>query len=190
MRRTKQGKRFGVAFAVLVGLGSTALPTAAEAAPTPGGQIRGRGGNVGLGASMGDPLGVSFKWFMAPKHALQSDFGWAPLHHGHGRFGADYLFHPGTFVNNDVLDLVPYFGVGLGVMFWGPYYHGRYHGRYDRYYRRRGGAGMFLRAPILGLSIHWKKVPLDTAMEFSWAPYIVYPDLAHGDFSFKVRYYF
>lgn len=188
MRATMQRKRFGLAFALALGLGSTLLPTNAEAAPTPGGQIRGRGGNVGLGLSVGDPLGMSFKWFMAPKHALQSDLGWAPLHHGHGRFGADYLFHPGTFVNNSTLDLVPYFGFGLGIMFWGSYYHGRYHDQYRRY--RGGGAAMFIRAPILGLGIHWKKVPIDTVTEFSWAPYIIYPDLPHGDFSFKARYYF
>ncbi len=191
MKRNEQGRWLGGMLAAVLGLTGFALSTDAEAAPTPGGQIRGRGGNVGFGLSMGDPMGPSFKWFMAPKHALQSDFGWAPLHHGHGRFGADYLYHPGTFVNNDVLDLVPYFGVGTGVMFWGTYYYGGGHGRRGRYdYYRRGGGAWFIRAPILGLGIHWKKIPIDTMMEGSWAPYIVRTDLAHGDFSFKVRYYF
>jgi hypothetical protein len=78
-------------------------------------------------------------------------------------------------------------------MFWGGgYYHnGGYgrHGRYDRRYRG-GGAGMFIRAPILGLGIHWKKIPIDTVMEGSWSPYVIYPDLSHGDFSIKARYYF
>lgn len=191
MRTKRHGNSLTLALTVAVGLGSIALPTEAEAAPTPGNRIRGRGGNIGLGLSMGDPMGPSFKWFINPNHALQSDLGWAPLHHGHGRFGVDYLWHPGTFVSNDVIDLVPYVGVGLGVMFWA-YRYGRYHGRYDDYYyrRRRGGAGMFMRAPILGIGVHWKKVPLDTMMEFSWAPYLVYPDLGHGDFAFKVRYYF
>jgi len=188
----KQGRRWSGVFGLALGLGMLAPIGEAEAAPSPGGKIRGRGGNVGFGLTMGDPLGPSFKWFMAPRHALQSDLGWAPLHHGHGRFGADYLFHPGTFLDNDVLELVPYFGVGTGVMFWGGYYYGRgRHGRYDRYdYYRRGAAAWFIRAPILGIGIHWKNIPIDTMMEGSWAPYIVRTDLAHGDFSFKVRYYF
>ncbi|MCA9708369.1 MAG: hypothetical protein KDK70_21145 [Myxococcales bacterium] len=187
---TKHPRWLGSALAVAVGLGGVLMSAEAEAAPTPNEKIRGKGGNVGLGLSMGDPLGPSFKWFIVPRHALQSDLGWAPLHHGHGRFGVDYLFHPGSFGNNSVVDFVPYFGVGLGVMFWGGYYYGnRRHGRY--YYRYdRGGAGMFMRAPIVGFALHWKNVPIDTVTEFSWAPYIVYPDLAHADFSIKVRYYF
>jgi hypothetical protein len=34
------------------------------------------------------------------------------------------------------------------------------------------------------------KVPLDTVIEGGWSPFVIYPDLAHGDFSVKVRYYF
>lgn len=199
MKAPTRGRWLGLALATCLGATSFALATEAEAAPTPGGKIKGRGGNVGLGLSHGDPFGISFKWFMHPQHALQSDLGWAPIHHGNGRFGADYLFHPGTFVSNSTLDLVPYLGVGAGVLFWGNHYYGRgrdhfYNDCYDADGRRRfcGGGGAFmLRAPILGLGIHWKKVPLDTMAEGSWAPYLgPFIDLAHGDFSIKVRYYF
>lgn len=190
MRTTKQTKWLGAALVAAMGLGTGLVSTTAEAAPTPSEKIRGSGGNFGLGLSMGDPLGPSIKWFIVPKHALQSDLGWAPLHHGHGRIGLDYLFHPGSFGNNNTVDFVPYFGVGLGAMFWGSYYYGRgRHGRYGYRYNR-GGGGMFMRAPIVGFALHWKQVPIDTVTEFSWAPYIVFPDLAHGDFSIKVRYYF
>lgn len=141
-------------------------------------------------------MGLSLKYFLHPNHAIQGDLGWAPLHHGQGRAGADYLWHPLSFVSNSTLDLVPYLGVGVGVAFWARHYRsfcGGHNSNYDYCDRRRrnnGGAAMFIRAPILGLAMHWKGAPLDTVFEGSWSPHIVLPDLPHGDFSFKVRYYF
>ena len=196
MKAPTRGRWLGIALAASLGLTSFALTTEAEAAPTPGNKIRGRGGNFGMGLSLGDPMGLSVKGFLAPNHALQGDLGWAPLHHGDGRLGIDYLWHPATFVSNSTLDFLPYLGFGIGMMFWaGRGYHYGYYGHpgyYDDryYYRGGGGVAMFLRAPILGLGFHWKKVPLDTMFEGSWSPYLVLPDLGHGDFSFKVRYYF
>ena len=187
MRTSRRRKHLGYSMAAALSLACFVAGTEAEAAPTPGNKIRGRGGNFGAGISLGDPMGGSIKYFMAANHAIQADIGWAPLHHGHGRLGFDYLWHPGTFVSNSTLDFLPYLGLGLGMMFWaGRYYYG--HRRYDRY--DSGGVAMFLRAPILGIGFHWKKAPLDTMFEGSWSPYLIYPDLAHGDFSFKIRYYF
>lgn len=186
---------------VLLGVWLTA--DTASAAPSPGRKISsGSGGNFGVGLSLGDPMGLSMKGFLAPNHALQGDLGWAPLHHGDGRLGIDYLWHPGVFASGPVAEFMPYVGLGVGMMFWTnrcyyrrDYYYdddGRYRGRNGRYYGgcNDGGAAMFIRAPILGLGVHWKKAPLDTMLEGSWSPYLIYPDLAHGDFSFKVRYYF
>lgn len=186
-----------VLFASLCCAGAWLLPQAAQAAPSPSKKISSSGGNFGVGLSLGDPMGLSGKWFMAPNHALQFDLGWAPLHHGDGRLGADYLWHPGTLASGKVADLVPYVGLGVGVMFWGGRGCGYYYDD-DRDGRRRGhcgrdrggGAAMFIRAPILGFAVHWKGAPVDTVFEGSWSPYLVYPDLSHGDFSFKIRYYF
>lgn len=177
--------------ALATGIATACMGTTAWAAPTPGNKIKGKGGNVGVGVSLGDPMGGSAKFFLHPNHALQLDLGWAPLHHGHGRLGLDYLWHPGTFVSNGIMDFLPYLGVGVGLAFWaghcyGGYYHHHHHGYCDGH----GGAAMFIRAPILGLGFHWKKVPIDTMLEGSWSPYVVLPDLPHGDVSFKVRYYF
>ena len=174
-----------------VALAATAvLPETASAAPTPSQKIKGRGGRFGFGLSLGDPMGGTIKYFMAANHALQADIGWAPMHHGVGRLGADYLWHPGTFVSTADLDFLPYLGFGVGMAFWagrcrGYYYYGG-HGRGCD----NGGVAMFLRVPVLGLGIHWKKAPLDTMLEGSWSPFIVLPDLPHGDVSFKIRYYF
>lgn len=173
-------------------------------------KARGKSGRrVGLGGGLGDPTGPSLKLFLAPQHALQFDFGWAPMHHGNGILHANYLFHFPTFVSNSVMDFGMYIGAGIGMAFWSGYgywgYHnGGYYGRgrdcYDPpgpddyrcdYYGRNGhgGAAMILRAPV-GIFFHWMKVPLDTVIEGGWSPYVIYPDLFHGDFSVKLRYYF
>ena len=103
MKAPTRGRWLGIALATGLGFSSFTLATEAEAAPTPGNKIRGRGGNFGLGVSLGDPMGLSLKYFLAANHALQGDLGWAPLHHGNGRLGMDYLWHPATFVSNSTL---------------------------------------------------------------------------------------
>ena len=200
---------------LLAGLTATlswaALPADAEAAKNP--NVR-----FGLGGGLGDPLGPSMKLFLHPQHALQFDLGWAPLHHGDGITHVNYLFHFKPFVQHDVLDFGMYLGGGLGLAFWrtrnyyrdcydppGPddwecdgYYDYAYSGhyRYGRYpyYRRRGGAGMIVRPPVLGFFLHFQDVPIDVAMEGAWSPYVVIAgggwDPFHGDFSIKCRYYF
>lgn len=167
---------------------------------------RSKGRRVGLGGGLGDPTGPSLKLFLAPKHALQFDFGWAPMHHNSGILTVNYLFHFPTFVSNSVMDFGMYIGGGLGLAFWahngygswGSHNYGYYGDRrcYDdrpgdrcNYYGRGGGAAMVVRAPV-GIFFHWMKVPLDTVIEGGWSPFVIYPDLAHGDFSVKVRYYF
>jgi hypothetical protein len=168
-------------------VGAGSLAGSASAAPSPRNQLPREGGNVGLGVSLGDPMGASLKWFMASRHALQFDLGWAPLHHGHGRVGVDYLWHPGVFGSNSVVSVGPYLGLGIAAAFWAPH---TYHYGYGRHEYDDGGAAMLIRAPILGLFFHWQGAPIDTAIEGSWSPYVVMPDLPHGDVSFKLRYYF
>ena len=182
----------------LVALAAATVPAIASAAPTPNQKIKGKGGRIGVGLSLGDPMGASAKFFLHPNHALQFDLGWAPMHHGIGTLFGNYLWHPGTFVSNSTLDFLPYLGFGIGLGFWAGHCYGYYDRDSDRYRGRhgnyrgcgRGGAAMMLRVPALGLAIHWKKAPLDTVLEGAWSPFIVLPDLAHGDVSFKIRYYF
>ncbi len=194
LRARSPRRRLALAVSFAAGLAVAGVSNSAEAAPSPNQQIKGKGGNFGVGASLGDPMGLSAKLFLNPNHALQFDLGWAPLHWpGPGRLGADWLWHPGTFVKSDVVDFLGYVGLGTGVAFWSNRraYCSDYDGRYDRYRcSRGGGAAWFIRAPILGLALHWQKVPLDTVLEGSWSPYIVYWLPSQGDVSLKFRYYF
>jgi hypothetical protein len=175
------------------------LPTTADAAKP----------RVGLGGGLGDPTGPSLKVFFHPQHALQVDMGWAPLHHGHGILHANYLFHFKPFIENSVFDFGMYLGVGAGMTVWTHrrygygYKHGGVYGKgnckkggcdncndnnNDCFYRA-AGVGMNVRAPV-GVFFHFAEIPIDTVLEGGWSPYVFYPDLFHGDFSAKVRYYF
>lgn len=159
----------------------------AQALPSPAKQMSSHGGgDFGMGISLGDPMGVSAKLFMHPNHALQWHFAWLPLHHGAGGVSMDYLFHPATIASAPrILDLIPYLGVGFGFSLWG---HGN-NKNYDGV-----SLGIMLRT-LVGMAIHWKKIPLDTVFEGGWTPYIVETNpsgfsAGHGDISVKVRYYF
>ncbi|RMG99735.1 MAG: hypothetical protein D6705_02120 [Deltaproteobacteria bacterium] len=174
-----------------------AVSSTAQAAPSPSEKLKGKGGNFGIGLALGDPMGASAKLFLAPQHALQFELGWAPLHHGSGTLSMSYLWHPATWASSSVVDLIGYLGIGLGVGLWSDrywHYHGHPHRDYDHHHT---WFGLMLRAPVLGLTLHWKKVPLDTALEGAWSPFLVEayahgasPGLAHGDVALRVRYYF
>lgn len=166
----------GIGFAVYLGGASEA-----SAAPSPGTRLASRGGNTGVGLSLGDPMGLSIKHFFHPSHALQFHLAWLPLHLGDGGVLVDYLWTPGVFVSNSTLDFMPYIGIGVGVGF------------------DDNQAGLIVKPP-LGLAFHWKDVPLDTVLEGTWSPYMIYGPCsrdrdacfvaAAGDISIKVRYYF
>ena len=61
--------------------GLTALPGTARAERP----RLGEAGSAGLGIALGDPTGASAKFFLHPRHALQSHVGFGPIHLGAGR---------------------------------------------------------------------------------------------------------
>jgi hypothetical protein len=174
-----------------------AAPQEAQAAPSPSNQIKGKGGNTGVGMTLGSPTGFSLKHFWSAPHALQWNLGWGPLHWGSFRTDVSYLWHPATIASGSVVDLVPYLGAGLGFAIWG---HGRGWYGHGRDTHSGGGhthLGIMFRLPAVGLALHWQGAPLDTVLEGAWTPTIGMggghnawfgPD--HGDIFVGVRYYF
>ncbi len=157
-------------------LGFAGWSKTAAAAPSPHSRIASRGGDTGIGVSLGDPMGLSVKHFMHPKHALQFHVAWVPLHNFDGGGEFDNMWTPGVFISNRTFDFMPYLGLGVGVGF------------------DRDNAGLMLKPPV-GLTFHWKDAPFDTALEGTWSPYWIYGpptriELAHGDISIKGRFYF
>ena len=192
----RRRRRLSWSFAALLGV--PLVSTTVDAAPPKGPQ---GGRRFGLGGGIGDPLGPSLKLFLHPAHALQFDFGWAPLHFGHGIFHVNYLGHFPPFVSNSVMDFGMYLGVGTGMGFWGPYRRGYYNDwcepghpasrcrYYDRHYRRGAGAAWVVRAPV-GVYFHFQQAPVDLVAEGGWSPYVLPWWPWQGDFSVKCRYYF
>jgi hypothetical protein len=160
----------------------------ATAAPAAGHSKFGKTGTgLGIGASVGDPLGFSIKYFVRPQHALSGHVAYGLLHHGDGLVTVDYHWHTRPIGDSPIVQAMFYVGVGVGVAFWARPGPGALQG-HERAAER--GAGLILRAPALGLAYHWTRVPIDTAIELAWSPYIVMPDLRHLDASVKVRYFF
>lgn len=163
------------------------------------GKIRERTqGNVGLGVLLGNPLALSVKVFVRPKHALSFGAGYAWLmspeeagRKGTYRLHIDYAWHPGAIASNNVMDLLPYVGVGIGSGF----FVARVPAPDGTRAHLRARPISFLRLPVLGLTFHWQRVPLDTAIEASWTPAMIWIPAPHGDVKFAdfgvaIRYYF
>src|SRR5690606_6231656 len=72
-RRRRQTRPLVRSLALATGIATACMGTTAWAAPTPGNKIKGKGGNIGVGVSLGDPMGGSAKFFLHPNHALQLD---------------------------------------------------------------------------------------------------------------------
>lgn len=186
-----------LALSTLLCAGAFLLPDTAQAAPSPSQKMKSRGGNFGLGVTLGDPMGATAKVFLHPQHALQFDLGWAPLHHGAGDLTFTYLFHPATWASTSAFDFLGYLGIGIGFGLYSDHHGFGGHGYHSGHGHGHTWFGFLARLPALGLAFHWKKVPMDTVLEGGWSPFLVagangraWTDLAHGDVSIKARYYF
>jgi hypothetical protein len=142
---------------------------------------------VGLGFSVGDPTGATAKAFLAPQHALQASLGFGPIHLGAGRGDLNYLFHSRPWGTGNVKPR-GYVGLGVGVAFWdkrvghlGPF------GPDPEDFER---VAFFFRAPVLGMSFLFKKVPLEVFFETAYSPLVGPPvTFWNFDFALGVRYW-
>lgn len=170
------------ALASLLLLGAVLGPSGSTDASPPAGrrnaadQLQQKKAHFGIGAIAGDPLGLSLKLFIRPRHALQWHLGWGPLHDDSLRASMDYVFMPKPWVSNKLMDFVGYVGVGVAVA--------------GTDIRRDPGIGVIGRVPVLGFAFHWRTVPLDTVLEVAWAPFFHPLDLFGLDAAIAVRYYF
>jgi hypothetical protein len=167
----------------------------AEARPRPHG-IHGKkfqaNKRFGLGLELGEPTGVTGKYFLQDGGDRALDFGVGGIYDYYGYRGIhlylDYLFHPASLASTDAFEL-PFY-IGIGGRFWS-WEDRRIH---DQYYN---GDAIGVRVPI-GLSFDFNNVPLDifvqlvpTADVFFAAPstydrhfYLII------DGSVGIRYYF
>jgi hypothetical protein len=125
----------------------------------------------GLGLGVGQPTGVEFNWFFAPRHALHASLGVGWMGAGgeagivgrlHLRLNADYNFYIRLY-EHEKFHLPLYFGAGVSFFFWFRYRYGEFYfwgseGQYVSYF------GIGLRVPI-GVSLQFKDHPVDVFAE-------------------------
>ncbi len=185
-------------FVALSMLLAVAFVPVAEARPRPAGgnSMRKFTANktFGLGLELGQPTGLTGKYFLSESNAL--DFGVGYIYHSYwyGDDGLhlylDYLWHPASLVSARAFEL-PFF-IGVGGRFWD----------FD-YCRRRGecgygGSAFGIRVP-LGIAFDFNEVPLDIALNIvptidfvSGDYYDQYRNRTHFgiDVSVAIRYWF
>ena len=134
-------------------LAATAVVFALALAPAAA-SADGRGvekGVFGLGLIVGEPTGVSAKYYLADDTAIDAAVGGAIIGRGIQVHG-DFLWHPWILERKDGFVLPAYFGVGMRVL-------KRDAGGGDEDHTRIG-----LRVPV-GILFDFTRVPLDVFVE-------------------------
>ncbi len=147
-----------------------------------------QGKPFGLGLSLGEPLGLSAKWWIDQKSAIDMAFGYGYFPHSGPALFADYVYHVFTIVRPRRVPfyLELYMGAGAKLGFW-----------YYRWYRdkdhweTRHGFGFGIRFPV-GLSMNFTKAPFDVFLELVPAMSFITPDPVFFDFDGAIggRFYF
>jgi hypothetical protein len=163
----------------------------ADARPRPGGHIHGRrfeaNKTFGAGLELGEPTGITGKYFLAPDRAL--DFGIGDVYNYANRSGlhiyGDYLWHPVSLASTEDFELPFYIGVGARI--WN--FDNRLNDGTDDHAFAIG-----FRVPI-GISFDFNEVPIDVFVQIvpvldffsGYDAHTIYPDL---DASVGIRYWF
>jgi hypothetical protein len=158
------------------------LATSADARPRP---QRGKrfeaNKTVGVGLMLGEPSGLTGKYFMSPETAVDAAIGAYDYYRGRSGFDihADYLIHPVSLASTDDFELPLYFGVG---------------GRLLDFNQNDDHSFAFgVRVPA-GISLDFNNIPLDVFFElaFVFDVFVDYPDDVGVDFNgaLGVRYWF
>jgi hypothetical protein len=132
----------------------------------------------GLGLELGEPTGLTGKYFLSPSGALDFGVGWLYQHYYYGdgvNLYADYLWHPTSLVSAQAFEL-PFY-IGVGARFWSFDYCDP-NPNPDICYR---GSSLGVRIP-LGIAFDFNNVPLD--IFFQLVPVI---DFVNGDYYDRYR---
>ena len=104
----------------------------------------------GLGIAAGDPAGVTGKYWLDERQAVDLTLGWATVDHDGFQINADYLFHNIDFLKLNDSPLPLYAGVGPRLIFS------------DKHYDRDTSFG--LRFP-LGITYPFPRDPVEVFAE-------------------------
>lgn len=177
-------KKFVTSMVLLASLlcWSASLPAATHPSSSPSHG----GGPLGIGIVLGEPTGLSGKYWLTSRHAL--DFGLGYSFNSFVYVFADYLFHfPGTFGASSqfVAQLNPY--IGIGGIFLGSTAGSGSNGRY--FTSGGSSAGVGMRLP---LGIEWTpgEPPLGIFIELVPGLGIIPSTFGFFEGGIGIRYYF
>ena len=129
----------------------------------------------GLGLELGEPTGLTGKYFVSDSGALDFGLGWIYRHYYYGdglHLYLDYLWHPTSLASTPSFEL-PFY-IGVGFRFWDFEYCFQGVCGY-------GGSAMGVRVP-LGIAFDFNTAPLD--LFFQIVPVI---DFLRGDYYDRYR---
>lgn len=132
----------------------------------------------GLGFELGEPTGLTGKYFLSDSRALDFGIGYVyeTYYFGNGfHLYADHLWHPAVLTSSPTLDIPFYIGVGLR------YWNFEYCERVGNADVCDGGSALGARIPI-GISLDFNNAPLD--IFFQLVPVV---DFAFGDYYDRFR---
>lgn len=139
------------------------------------------GGNLGVGAMLGEPTGISLKYWLDATHAIDGGVAWSLTENESLHLHADYLFHVNDALSPKDLKgpLSFYYGIGARLKF-----------------KDGGGKGrnadddlVGIRFP-LGLSYRIPESPFDVFLEFVPVLDVVPSTDVAFDLAVGGRYYF
>ncbi len=129
----------------------------------------------GLGLELGEPSGLTGKYFVSDSVALDFGLGWIYRHYYYGdgvHVYADLLAHPVSLVSAPAFELPLY--IGGGLRFWDFDYC-------DNRVCTYGGSAIGIRIPV-GIAFDFNTVPLDIFLQL--VPVI---DFVRGDYYDRYR---
>lgn len=147
-----------------------------------------KGGPFGLGIILGEPTGITGKYFFSKDEALDFHLGLEGFdggRHDNVGFYVDYLFHFDLGVNNSVMSMPLYVGPGGALIIT----DNDYCGRFKCYRDNDDSIWLAIRAPV-GLSFQFKSFPGEAFIEI--IPHLFF--IQHIDFDLDLalgfRFYF
>lgn len=148
-------------------------------------------GGFGLGLQLGSPSAITLKFAGAHQSGfalgLGAGFGYGNAFRTSLWLQADYLFHLGTLIDADGVDLAVYGGPGVFASVFGANYGFGYAG--NPWYDNVDAVGVGVRLPI-GLSLAFDRAPLELYAQFDPA-LGVFPAVGFGlGGSVGFRFYF
>ncbi len=122
---------------------------------------RAQGSGFGLGLMVGEPTGISWKYWIAGDRALDGGLAWGLSHGGYLHLHADYLFHKMDLIQVSEGKLPVYFGPGIRIRSWGDDGYWR-NGKYYEDGNNRVDLGV--RFPV-GIAYLFDGAPVDVFLE-------------------------